>query len=198
MHHGPAERPAVAAWLYGYRARCVESAVFHALASYGLVIRTFSHGRTNENNPGGSIHCPIVYVLRIAFFRRDFFHFCGSTKHVNSIMSIVRTIVLHSRLYNQWICHFAYYTFKLIYMKSNKWLLHHYVRYVNMCQLLQKLWLRLFIDIFSPRDVLLPCRNFYRSFILSNISVFVSLFLPFRDLSWDSCHFLKACEYSSS
>lgn len=78
MHHGPAERPAVAAWLYGYRTRCVESAVFHAFASYGLVIRTFSRGQSIESNPGSSIHR--------ALKASEDFNFCGITEHVSYII----------------------------------------------------------------------------------------------------------------
>ncbi|TGZ53097.1 hypothetical protein DBV15_05461 [Temnothorax longispinosus] len=50
-------RGCMALWL-SYEV-CVESAVFRAFASYGLVIRTFSRGQSNENNPRSSIHCPI-------------------------------------------------------------------------------------------------------------------------------------------
>lgn len=90
-------------WLYGSMAivRGVSRVpFFHAFASYGLVIRSFSHGHSNESIilivrytalPSCSGSFAFWSILKTSELHSKEFNFCRITKHVNCIMLIVLT-----------------------------------------------------------------------------------------------------------
>lgn len=152
MHHGPAERPAVAAWLYGYRKRCVSrvpSSVHSLLTDLSFVLfHVDSRTRINQVLRSAALLPSCLQSCILKTF--EGFNFCET--RVNYIMLIIFIIISHSHLYNR---HVTVNTLELINLKLDELIWFTIIIFITVYQYMSIINLIFFFFIdFSLRYIL--------------------------------------------